>query len=155
MLAPDGQHHGEWFTDNKGAETDPLTNSLFIEAQPDVLSRAEAWLAQMDQPRSSRCRLQRILCPARREGLHELGLQWGTVLPSPESRQPPAAASGAEITRSPLISPVSAASAGMELERAGAGTAAGYCRQPAPDHGARASRQYQTRGGNSVHHAKP
>ncbi len=32
MLALLKQHHGEWFTDNKAPEADPLTNSLFIEA---------------------------------------------------------------------------------------------------------------------------
>ena len=84
MLALLKQHHGEWFTDNKAPEADPLTNSLLIEAQPDVLSRAEAWLAQMDQPQQQ-VQITAHIVSGSREGLHELGLQWGTVLPSPES----------------------------------------------------------------------
>ncbi|MGJ5665606.1 transporter [Morganella morganii] len=49
-----------------------------------MLSRAEAWLAQMDQPQQQ-VQITAHIVSGSREGLHELGLQWGTVLPSPES----------------------------------------------------------------------
>lgn len=84
MLAMLKQHHSGWFADNAVPEADPLTNSLFIEAQPDVLSRTEAWLTQMDQPQQQ-VQITAHIVSGSREGLHELGLQWGTVLSSPES----------------------------------------------------------------------
>lgn len=84
ILAMLKQHHSGWFAGNAVPEADPLTNSLFIEAQQDVLSRTEAWLTQMDQPQQQ-VQITAHIVSGSREGLHELGLQWGTVLPSPDS----------------------------------------------------------------------
>ncbi|HHZ8353803.1 TPA: secretin N-terminal domain-containing protein [Morganella morganii] len=84
MLVMLKKHHAQWFAGNRMPEADRLTNSLFIEAAPDVLSRAEAWLTQMDQPQQQ-VQITAHIVSGSREGLHELGLQWGTVLPSPES----------------------------------------------------------------------
>ena len=76
-------HHGALFSKEDVLQADPLTNSLFIDAGAQVLTRTEAWLTLMDKPQQQ-VQITAHIVSGSREALHELGLQWGTVLPSPD-----------------------------------------------------------------------